>query len=288
MRILITGAGGQLAHDLKLAFADDEVVGRDRSGLDVADPKRVAQVLDEVRPQVVVNTAAYNLVDAAEADPAPAIAANAYAPSLLAEACADRGVRLMHFSTDYVFSGAGGRDTPYLETDSPDPQGVYARTKHVGEIGVVVKHPGHVAVRTCGLYGFKGSRGKGGNFVETMLRLGRERDELSVVDDQHCTPSFTVDVAAAAVQLVKALPADRGGVFHLTNAGATTWHDFAAEIFRLAQVDVKLTPTTTAAYGAAAPRPRYSVLADTRLAEFGVPPLRPWRDALADYLRRRR
>jgi dTDP-4-dehydrorhamnose reductase len=235
-------------------------------------------VLTELRPDVVINCAAYNLVDRAESEPDAAFAVNALGVRTLAAICRDLDCTLVHFSTDYVFGLEAGRATPYHETDAPGPLSVYGLSKLTGEYLVRALCPKHVVIRTCGLYGVSGSGGKGGNFVETMLRLVEQRRPLRVVSDQICTPSYTVDVADAAARL---LASGGQGIYHLTNSGSCSWHQFAAAIFELAGVKVDLTAITTQEYGAAAGRPAYSVLASR------LPPLRGWRDALAAYLRER-
>jgi dTDP-4-dehydrorhamnose reductase len=202
----------------------------------------------------------------------------------LATICRDLAVLLVHFSTDYVFGLDETRRTSWRENDTPGPVSVYGVTKLAGEYLVRAVCPRHLIVRTCGLYGVWGSGGKGGNFVETMLRKGSQGQELRVVADQECTPSYTVDVATATVAL---LGASRTGVFHVTNGGSCSWHDFARAIFDLAGLKPNLTPITSSEYGAAARRPAYSVLSNEAFTGASLTPLRPWREALAAYLRER-
>jgi dTDP-4-dehydrorhamnose reductase len=235
------------------------------------------------KPDVLVNCAAYNLVDKAEADPAPAFRVNADGVQALALACASVGTKLVHVSTDYVFGVDTSRTTPYLETDPPGPVSKYGESKLAGEKDALAV-PGNLVVRTCGLYGVWGSGGKGTNFVETMLRVAGQGKPLRVVADQRCTPTYTADLADAMAALIEA---GTTGLVHVTNAGAMTWHEFAAEIFRQAGVSADLTPITTAEFGAAAKRPPYSVLDCGRLNALGVT-MRPWQDALAAYLDERR
>jgi dTDP-4-dehydrorhamnose reductase len=278
VRYAVLGAAGQLGRDLCPRLAG-EVHALPRDRLDLTQPEAVQATLQGLRPDVVVNCAAYNFVDRAESEPEAAFAVNAWGVRALARACGDLGCTLVHFSTDYVFGLDEGRAVPYRETDAPGPVSVYGLSKLAGEYLVRALCPRHLVIRTCGLYGVWGSGGKGGNFVETMLRLAGQGKPLRVVADQVCTPSYTADVAAATADLVAA---GRQGLCHLTNAGACSWHDFAAAIFELAGVPADLTPIRSAEYGAAARRPRYSVLAPTGA------PLRPWREALAAYLQERR
>ena len=286
MRVAVLGAAGQLGRDLvpllRARFGDVRELSR--ADLDLESPESVAAYFAGEPPAWFVNCAAYNLVDKAEADPLPAFRANAWGVRQLAEGCAKAGARLVHFSTDYVF-GLATDQTPRTEADLPGPVSEYGRSKLSGEYGVLAASPAHLVVRTCGLYGVWGSGGKGTNFVETMLRVAGQGKPLKVVADQVCTPTATADLARAAVEL---MATGAAGLFHATNQGQTTWHDFAAEIFRQAGVSADLSPTTSAAFAAPARRPAYSVLDCGKLARAGVTPLPPWREALAAYLAARR
>jgi dTDP-4-dehydrorhamnose reductase len=286
MRIAVLGAAGQLGRDLcpRLA-ALGTVVPLSRADLDLADPDTVATALTAHRPDVFVNCAAYNLVDKAESDPAAARAANADGAGALARACAGAGTKFVHFSTDYVFGADADRTVPYTEDDPPAPVSQYGISKADGEAAALAASPDCLVIRTCGLYGVWGSGGKGGNFVETMLRLAGQGKPLRVVHDQRCTPSYTADVAAAAAELIARRAA---GLFHVVNGGDCTWFEFASEIFSQAGLKPELTPITSAEFGAAAKRPPYSALSTAKLAAFGVAPLRPWPAALAAYLVERR
>jgi dTDP-4-dehydrorhamnose reductase len=186
-------------------------------------------------------------------------------------------------SSDYVFGQDAMRRIPYTEYDHPGPSSEYARSKLAGENAVRDRCPAHFVVRTCGLYGRASSPGKG-NFVETMLRLGRERGAVSVVDDQWCTPTSAADLADALAGLIET---NRYGLYHATNAGSTTWCGFASEIFRQAGLAVDVKAITTAQFGARAGRPAYSVLDSSKLADTIGRPMRPWQEALADYLQSR-
>jgi dTDP-4-dehydrorhamnose reductase len=298
MKIAVLGAAGQLGRDLcpRLA-ALGEVVPLSRADIDLAQHDTIAPALDALRPDVFVNCAAYNFVDKAETELDAVSAVNAGGVADLARHCRDIGAKLVHFSTDYAFGRDHARITPYTETDEPDPVNYYAACKLDGET-FVLKKPNNLIIRTCGLYGVWGSGGKGGIFVETMLRLAREGKPIRVVNDQRCTPSYTMDVADATVQLIV-----RGatGLFHVTNSGDCTWYEFAAEIFRQQEgcqgepkvpplqpsLKPDLTPISSAEYGAAAKRPAYSVLSTAKLAALLGAPLRPWQEALAAYLQER-
>jgi dTDP-4-dehydrorhamnose reductase len=278
--ILVTGATGQLGTDLAAALAGRKLLPFAHRDLDVTDRAAVERVLDDTGPALVLNTAAWHRVDDIEAEPAPAFAVNAVAVHHLARACARRGARLVHFSTDYVFGGAG--PGPYTEDAPPAPLSAYGTSKLEGELLVRAASPRHVVVRSAGLYGAAGSSGKGGNFVETMLRLARAGQPIRVVDDQVLTPTYTADLADAVVRLLDRDPP--GGVYHLTNAGACSWLEFASRIFELTGLRPELAAITSAAFGAAARRPSNSVLVNARATALGIPPLRAWPEALAAYL----
>jgi dTDP-4-dehydrorhamnose reductase len=280
VRYAVLGAAGQLGRDLcpRLPGA---VVALARDRADLTRPDALRAVLDEIGPDVVVNCAAYNYVDRAESEPPAAFAVNAWGVRNLARWCRDRGRLLVHFTSDYVFGLDESRRTPWAEADPPGPVSVYGLSKLAGEYLVRSTCPAHLVLRTCGLYGVWGSGGKGGNFVETMLRLAREGKPPRVVADQVCTPSYTADVADATVAL---LTAGKRGLYHVTNAGACSWHEFARAIFELAGVSAGLSAITSEEYGAAARRPAYSVLAPAALTAAGLAPPRPWREALAAYL----
>ncbi|MBW3601542.1 MAG: dTDP-4-dehydrorhamnose reductase [Actinobacteria bacterium] len=266
MRVLVTGAGGQLGHDLLAAFSDDEVVGLGHGELDVArEPAVVAAVRDHA-PDLVVHAAAFTKVDACEEETDTAWRVNALGSWWVARACALAGAPMVYVSTDYVFDGRA--DRPYTEFDATNPQSVYGRTKEAGEQLVRRTLPAHYIVRTSWVQG-----ATGGNFVKTMLRLGRERGRLSVVDDQTGSPTFTFDLAPAIRRLAVT---GRFGTYHLTNSGSCTWFRFARAIFDTAGVEVELHPTDTATFGAPAPRPANSVLDNLMARLTGLEPLPPW------------
>jgi dTDP-4-dehydrorhamnose reductase len=284
VRCALIGAAGQLGFDLARTFdLPGELVRLTRADLDVLDAEATARVLRDIRPTHVVNTAAYNQVDRAEDDAAAAFALNATAVGMLADRCESLGATLVHFSTDYVFEGR--RSTPYGEDDAPGPISRYGESKLAGERLALTRCRRALVFRVCGLFGVARSSGKGGtNFVETMLRLAREGRSIRVVRDQVLTPSYTLDLAP---KVWRVMAREAQGVHHLTNAGETSWYDFAREVFRLSGLTPDLTGVTAAEYGARARRPAYSVLRHDRLAALGEDDLRPWHEALAAYLRER-
>ncbi|GAB6041067.1 dTDP-4-dehydrorhamnose reductase [Endothiovibrio diazotrophicus] len=290
--ILLLGASGQVGWELQRTLATlGAVVAPGASGalpkalprVDLSDAAALRAVVAEVRPALIVNAAAYTAVDRAEEEPALAEAINTIAPGVLAEEAKRCGCALVHYSTDYVFDGAANR--PYREDDPTAPQGVYGRTKLAGEEAVRAVGGDHLILRTAWVYGLRGH-----NFLRTMLRLGGERERLAVVDDQRGTPTWSRAIAEATAQVVAQPGAlsERGGTYHLTCDGETTWHGFAAAIFRRAPhlegaappALRELKAITTAEYPTPARRPAYSVLDNGRLEEaFGVR-LPPWERAL--------
>jgi dTDP-4-dehydrorhamnose reductase len=283
-RYVVIGATGQLGSDLVRTFdRPGELTPLSTRDVDILDPAATRSTLEALRPTCVLNTAAYNLVDRAEEDGRSAFALNAEAVGSLADVCQSIGARLVHFSTDYVFDGA--KRTPYLETDPPRPLSVYGESKLAGERLALERCERAVVFRVCGLFGLAGFLGKGkGNFVETMLRFGREGRPLRVVSDQVLCPSYTLDLAR---KVWAVLPKAAHPVYHLTNAGQTSWYDFARRSLDLAGVAADLTPVTAAEYGARARRPTYSVLAHANLAALGEDDLRPWDQALVAYVAER-
>lgn len=279
MATLLIGARGQLGTELRQAFADDDLVALAHADLELTDRAKVWEALDTYRPGLILNTAAYHRVDECEDEPERAFGVNALAVRNLAMAAKRIGAVMVHFSTDYVFDGRQSR--PYQEGDPPGPLSVYATSKLAGEFFVRAVLDKYFLIRTCGLYGTAGSLAKGGNFVETMLRLAREGREIRVVGDQVLTPTSARDLAKKVRQLIET---ERYGLYHITNSGECSWYRFASAIFELAGLRARLSETTSAAYGARATRPAYSVLDNANLRSLGIDDLRDWRDALADYL----
>lgn len=283
-RIGITGATGQLGSSL-LRRLGDQALPLGREVIDLSRPDEIAERLARFDLQAIINCAAYTQVDAAERDEANCHTINALGPAALAAVCAERNLPLVQLSTDYVFGGQESLSRPWREDDPAAPQGVYARSKLAGEQQVASVAPRHLIVRTCGLYADTTLTGPARNFVNTMLRLGAERDEVRVVADQRCTPSYTPDVAGAILEL---LARNAVGIYHVTNAGDVSWHEFTLEIFRLASIPARVAPITTAEFGAPAPRPRYSVLDTSKYQALVGAPLPCWQTALAGYLQSRR
>jgi dTDP-4-dehydrorhamnose reductase len=279
MRICILGANGQLGRDLTDTLAGHDVLPLTRKDFDVTDHARSRAVLSEARPEMVVNLTAYHRVDDCEANPELAYSVNVLAVLNLVRIANDIGAKIVQLSTDYVFDG--NSTTPYVESSPAFPLSIYGNSRLAGEYLVRTQARSFLLVRTCGLYGRAGSGGKGGNFVETMLKKARNREPIQVVDDQTVTPTSTADLAR---QLAVLFNTPHEGLFHATNEGSCTWYEFAAAVFQLSGTPADLTPTTSAAYKAPARRPRYSVLENKRLKELGLNRMLPWRAALAEYL----
>ena len=279
MRIAVLGAAGQLGSELCLRLGA-EAIPLTRAELDICQEDQVPAVLGKLQPDAIVNCAAYNAVDLAESEPEAAFRGNALGPRNLARFAQTAGTALVHVSTDYVFGLDAQRERPYRESDLPGPVGAYGISKLAGEEFVRAECRRHFVLRTCGLYGRHARSGKR-NFVETMLRLGVEREELRIVSDQRCTPTATFDLAQAIIDLLKT---DRYGTYHVTNAGDCSWAEFATEIFRMANLKTRVVPISSAEYGAKARRPGYSVLDSSLVAQALNRPLRSWQSALADYI----
>lgn len=283
MRIALIGATGQLGTALQ-ARLNRPVAPFGHEHIEITDADNVQSALADAEPDCVINAAAYGLVDRAEEEPEAAYRVNALGPRNLARYCAGRQIPLLHVSTDYVFGLDSRKSVPYRETDPPGPLSVYGVGKLAGEFFVRSICRRHFVIRTCGLYGRRSGGRPAGNFVETMLRLAAERDELAVVDDQICTPTAVGDLAEAIGRL---LETEAYGVYHATSAGETTWCGFAREIFRQRGIEVPVRPVSSAQFGAPAPRPGYSVLDCRKLAGVIHYELPAWQDALARYLSER-
>ena len=277
--IALIGAGGQLGQDLQKLLPKKSLRAFCRPELNVLDFARVREILVRLSPSIVINTTAFNRVDDCEKEMASAFSVNAFAVRNLAEVCRELGCPLVHFSTDYVFDGLKG--TPYLEEDPPRPLSIYGASKLLGESLIRATWEQHFIVRTSALFGVSGSRG---NFVETMLRLARDKKSICVVSDQVTSPTFTGDLAAAALKFVEGIPF---GTYHLTNSGSTSWFDFARAIFEVEDLSPNLSTTSSRDFGAPARRPAYSVLENQKWKGLGFEPLAPWEEGLKRYLERR-
>ena len=273
MRILITGAQGQLGHALQQALSGEDLILKDLPKFDLTQCNSESQIV-AARPSVILHVGAYTNVDGAEREPDRALAVNVQGTTFVARAAATLNARLIYLSTDYVFDGT--KSTPYREEDVPHPINVYGQSKRAGEIAALTGCPNTLVVRTAWLYGHAGN-----NFVKTMIRLAGEKPFLEVVGDQRGCPTNADDLALAMKDL---LASDLRGICHVTNTGDCTWHEFAEAIVSLMGLSTPVRPITTAQAGCLARRPAYSVLAPGRLGTVRDT-LPHWQDALARFMR---
>jgi dTDP-4-dehydrorhamnose reductase len=282
MKILLTGVNGQLGTDLCRALEGHEVIGLTHAEVDITDQEALNKVCRKYRPAIIINTAAFVRVDDCEDDPDRAFSVNALGARNVAVIALELGAKLIHISTDYVFgSETKPRAIPYTEFDFPEPLNIYGRSKLAGEDFVRHICPKHFIVRSSGLFGTAGSSGKGGNFIETIIRLAKERTELKIVDDQVFSPTYTKDVAAKIVQL---LNTELYGIYHVTNKGICSWYEFTKEILQFTGSKTRVLPITSSEYPQKARRPPYSVLGHYHLKLMNMDDLPTWREALKNYL----
>lgn len=282
-KIAVIGSSGQLGSDLVKELTGNEVVGLSHADIEVSDIESVKKSLLEHRPEVVINTAAFHRTDDCEGDPDRAYLINAIGARNVAVVAEEIKAKLVFISTDYVFGGEGrAKNVPYTEFDSPVPLSVYGHSKLAGENLIQHLSSKYFIVRASGLFGVAGASGKGGNFVETMLRLGKERPELRVVNDQVFSPTYTRHLAAKIAGIINT---DYYGIFHITNKGSCSWFEFASEILRLAGIKTPVIPITSSDFPQKAKRPNYSVLDTYHLRLLGMDTMTSWQEALSHYLR---
>ncbi|WP_280170426.1 dTDP-4-dehydrorhamnose reductase [Priestia megaterium] len=276
-KVLITGANGQLGKELVELFTAKgfEVYGFGRDKMDITNQAQVQEMISTLKPNIVLHSAAHTQVDLAESEPEQAFSINAYGTRNVAVAAEAVGAKLVYVSTDYVFDGTN--DEPYNEFSPTSPLGVYGKSKLAGEQFVRDLHSKFFIVRTSWVYGKHGA-----NFVKTMLKLGKERKELSVVADQIGCPTYTLDLAHAILELVDT---QKYGVYHISNSGSCSWYEFAKEIFNISGITVQVNPCTTADFPRPAARPSYSVFAHTAIYLNNFTKMRSWEDALVDFLK---
>jgi dTDP-4-dehydrorhamnose reductase len=282
MKVAVIGADGQLGSDLVLAFSENgyAVSALTHKDIEISDLSSVTRTLEDICPQVVVNTAAMHHVENCEREPEKAFVVNAVGPKNLALVSRDLGAVLLHVSTDYVFDGRKG--SPYFEDDNPLPLNTYGITKLAGEHFVRATTAKHFVIRTSGLYGKSPCRAKGGlNFIELMLKLAKERGEVKVVDNEVVSPTSTAELAQQMVQLSRS---DSYGLYHATAEGSCSWNEFAREIFAITDTTVRLKVAGPDEFPTKVPRPKYSVLENRALKSKGLNIFKPWQDGLHKYL----
>jgi dTDP-4-dehydrorhamnose reductase len=283
MRIVLTGSDGQLGTDLTEVIPDYEeyeLIPLTIKDMDVRDRSKMIETFSYFDPDVVINTAAYHNVDEVEDNPTKAFLVNSLAVRDMAEWCTSKDKTLIFISTDYVFGKDKNRKLPYVEKDVPAPINIYGLSKVVGE-HFAVMCPKHYVVRTSGLFGVAGAMGKGGNFVETMLKLAKEKDEIKVVNDQTLSPTHTLDLARQIIFLLKYAPF---GLYHAVSEGKCSWYGFAKEIFKITKTKINCIPIPSSKYPMRAKRPKYSVLSNSKLDRMEVHKMRHWKESLKDYL----
>jgi len=274
--LLVTGAGGQIGQELvRMKDAPFEIVGMDRGQLDITKSAECVAVIGSLKPDVVVHSAAYTAVDKAESEPEAAWEVNVAGTGNVAKAAESVGAMFCYISTDYVFNGQGS--VPYSENHETDPQTIYGKTKLEGEKMAARWSSKLFIVRTSWVYGKYGH-----NFVRTMLRIAQSKREISVVNDQLGSPTYTADLVSKLLELIHS---ELYGTYHISNSGQCSWFEFAQAIFKEAEVKgVTVFPCTTEQFPRPAPRPKYSVLGHSALIQAGFSPLRHWREALRDFM----
>jgi len=277
MKVAIIGANGQLGSALTDVFGEEAIPLTHRD-LDVTDPESV-QILNELKTDVVINTAAYVKVDDAEVEVEKAFQVNAIGALNVAKACNELNAINVYISTDYVFEGTKG--APYEEEEVPNPINVYGLSKHTGEVFTSNYSKRYYIIRVASLYGKAGASGKGGNFVEFMIQKARNGEEIKVVDDQFMNPTCTKDVSRMLKRFLAIKPAF--GVYHMVNEGCCSWYEFTREIFRILGGGVQITPIKSDELKRVARRPSFSALKNRKLENSGLR-MRTWKDALRDYL----
>ncbi|MDC0702642.1 dTDP-4-dehydrorhamnose reductase [Priestia sp. AB] len=279
-KVLITGANGQLGKELVELFTEKgfEVYGFGRDKMDITNQAQVQEVINTLKPDIVLHSAAHTQVDLAESEPDQAFLINAYGTRNVAVAAEAVGAKLVYVSTDYVFDGT--TDEPYNEFSPTSPLGVYGKTKLAGEQFVRDLHSKFFIVRTSWVYGKHGA-----NFVKTMLKLGEERKELSVVSDQIGCPTYTLDLANSILEIVTS---EKYGIYHVSNSGSCSWYEFAKAIFEEAGIDIQVNPCTTEEFPRPAARPAYSVFKHMSLQLNGFQQPREWKEGLLHFLSQQR
>ena len=276
MKIMIIGSEGMLGHDLvDILSVDNEVITTTIDTLDITDIKKTIETVKKNNPDVLIHAAAFTDVDGSESNPDLAFKVNALGTRNVAVACNEINCAMVYICTDYVFDGTN--NTSYHEYDQTKPLGVYGKTKHTGEVYIRDILNKFYIVRTAWLYGYHGP-----NFVTTMLNLAKTTKNISVVNDQIGSPTYTVDLANAIALLIKR---PSYGIYHVTNSESCSWYDFAKEIFNQTNIEVELKPVTTKEFPRPAPRPKFSVLENYNWKMEGYPKLRSYKEALADYLK---
>ena len=282
MKVLITGSSGQLGKEIMRQCSDQkkfECIPYDLPEFDLLNEEKVKRIIEKEKPDVIINCGAMTDVDACEKNEELAFKVNAEGPRIISEVIKDKDIVLVHLSSDYVFDGKGilenGVRRPYYETDVAEPQSVYGKSKKRGEEYIQNNLKKYFIIRSAWLYG------DGKNFVRTLLQLSETRSELKVVNDQIGSPTSTVDLTMAILELIQT---NHYGIYHATCEGECSWYDFAVEIFKIKNKEILIQPVNIQEYGNPTPRPKYSVLENRELKHLGMNHFRYWKDALIEYL----
>ena len=276
MKVLVTGVNGQLGYDVvkELEKRGHQAVGVDREQMDLTSKEQIKECIENVNPEAIIHCAAYTAVDKAEDEEELCRRVNAIATKDIAECAKKLDIPMIYISTDYVFDGT--KDGEYTEEDIPNPINVYGKTKYEGEVYVQELLEKYYIVRISWVFGENGN-----NFIDTMLRLAKDRDEINVINDQVGSPTYTKDLAPLLVDMIET---DKYGVYHATNEGYCTWYEFAKEIFRIAEIDIKVNPITTKEYPTKAVRPMNSKMSKEKIITNNFNKLRLWKDSLREYI----
>jgi dTDP-4-dehydrorhamnose reductase len=281
MKVAIIGANGQLGTDLvEVLSTEHNVIGLNHTDIEITNIDNVRNVLTSVRPDLVLNTAAYNVVPEAEKFPDQAFLINGTGTLNLAKVCQDMSIQLLHYSTDYVFDGK--KQKPYTEDDCPNPLNVYGNTKLAGEYFALNYSDQSYVVRVSGIYGKIPSRGKAGNFITTMLKLAKEKPEVNVVNDEILTPTPTYSIAKNTAELIKT---NAFGLYHMSCEGESSWYEFAQVIWETLKLKTPLHPASVKDFPPAVKRPFYSVLENKNLNKLGINRMPVWKKALVEFLK---
>jgi dTDP-4-dehydrorhamnose reductase len=283
MRIVVIGADGQLGTDLCKSLSSFEPIPLTQDDIEITRMDSVTKALLKHKPDAIVNTAAFVRVDDCEDEQDKAFLINALGARNVAVVAQELGAKLVHISTDYVFGGETEPQTiPYTEFDTPVPPNIYGKSKLAGENFVHHLCTRYFIIRTSSLFGAAGALGKGGNFIEAVIKQAKERDELRIVNDQFFSPTYTVDLAGKIAQLI---PTEYYGIFHITNSGICSWYQLAVETLKLANLKTPVIPVTSAEYPQKARRPSNTVLDNYQLKLLGMADMRSWQEALKDYMK---
>lgn len=282
-KVALIGANGQLSTDIRKVFDKNYylITPLTHQDIDVTDFEKTKSVLSEINPDIVINTSAYHKVDEVEDNQDKAFLVNSESQKNLAELCQSKGWTVVFISTDYVFGKDEKRNTPYKESDTPGPVNIYGESKLNGENFTREICKKHYIIRGSGLFGTAGASGKGGNFVELMIRLGKEKGTVSVVNDQILTPTYTKNIAENMNELLKT---ENYGLYHMTSQGQCSWWELASEIFKQMKMNVKCNPVDSSQFPTRAKRPKYSVLDNENLRKIKLDIMRGWKENLRLYL----